>query len=287
VEKVSGIYIIVSPTNKVYVGQSLDLRTRIESYKRLWQKSDRPVIKSIIKHGIENHTIEEIEYCDQELLNEREIYWEQYYRSLGFRMLNASPCGNSHFNRSNSEETRQKLRLSKLGERNHFYKKEFSEDHRNKISKALKGRVVTQDTKEKIGASNKGKKRTVEAIELNRKLRSGEKSCTAKLTALQVRVIMHCFGFIPHKELAKIFNVKPTAISGISAGRKWNSVTGFPRRRHDANAPKSAHSRCVGGYKKGKPAEQHPMYGKKRPDVVERNKLRGQRIRELKALAIN
>ena len=56
-----------------------------------------------------------------------------------------------------SEEHKQKLRESKLGDKNPWFGKKFSEDHINKLIISLTGRTCSQDTRLKI-ARAQGKK---------------------------------------------------------------------------------------------------------------------------------
>lgn len=64
-----------------------------------------------------------------------------------------------------SEETRKKMRLSKLGERNPMFDKKFSKEHKAKLSKAnsgsgnpMFGKHHSEETKMKISKAKTGKK---------------------------------------------------------------------------------------------------------------------------------
>jgi group I intron endonuclease len=77
----SGIYKIISPTGKIYIGQSVNILKRWEGHKI--HNGIGPQIKnSYIKYGFENHKKEIIEECSINQLNEREIFWKQYYLNL-------------------------------------------------------------------------------------------------------------------------------------------------------------------------------------------------------------
>lgn len=77
-----GIYKITSPSGKIYIGQSVNIKERFRKYEKLNCKRQVKLYNSIIKHGIENHVFEIIEECIEEQLNEREIYWGGYYNVL-------------------------------------------------------------------------------------------------------------------------------------------------------------------------------------------------------------
>src|SRR5436190_3412409 len=70
------IYKITSPTNKLYVGKTYDLRKRINCHKHCAKKGSNIILhNSIRKYGWENHVLEVIEEVPDEQLNEREMFW--------------------------------------------------------------------------------------------------------------------------------------------------------------------------------------------------------------------
>ena len=66
-----GIYKITSPSNKVYIGQSIDVENRLKRYKYFVSKKQTRLYYSILKYGYDNHTYEVVEECKVEELNER------------------------------------------------------------------------------------------------------------------------------------------------------------------------------------------------------------------------
>lgn len=60
-----------------------------------------------------------------------------------------------------SDETKKKMRDSHKGihngENNYWYGKHFSDEHKNKISKALSGRMLSDEHKKHLSESRKGK----------------------------------------------------------------------------------------------------------------------------------
>lgn len=112
----SGIYMIVSPTNKKYVGQSFNLEQRFNDYKIGRCKEQPKLYESLYKYGFINHTFSILEYCDKSELNNRERYWQEYHNVLSESGLN--------------------LMLEQCDS----YKRKLSKETKNKISKALKGR---------------------------------------------------------------------------------------------------------------------------------------------------
>lgn len=107
-----GIYKITSPSGKIYIGQSTNLKKREEDYIKLRCNNQHKLYNSLRKHGWEQHMFEIIEECDIKLLNEREIYWGLHYDVLGENGLNLR-LGNA--NGLCSQETKDKIGLSNSG----------------------------------------------------------------------------------------------------------------------------------------------------------------------------
>ena len=84
-----GIYKITSPTNRVYIGQSMDVEKRIYRYRYLQGLVNQTrLYKSIIKYGYNNHTFEIITLCYEEQLNEFERDFQEAYDVLSVNGLN-------------------------------------------------------------------------------------------------------------------------------------------------------------------------------------------------------
>jgi len=103
------IYKIVSPSNKVYIGQTVDSVKRFSKYKKGDCEKQTRLNNSFLKYGFENHKIEIIENCNIDLLNERERYWQDYYNVLGINGLNCKLTKSSDKSAIISNDTRLKL----------------------------------------------------------------------------------------------------------------------------------------------------------------------------------
>ena len=81
VKKVRGIYKVTNKINgKVYIGQSVDIGRRWREH--MTAKDDIYFHKAIQKYGVENFEWEVIEQCKKKDLDEKEIYWIEYYDSF-------------------------------------------------------------------------------------------------------------------------------------------------------------------------------------------------------------
>lgn len=77
-----GIYKITNPKGKIYIGQSTQILERWKRYsycKYLYEKNK--LYNSLKYYGYEAHVFEIIEECDKNILNDREIYWIEFYKS--------------------------------------------------------------------------------------------------------------------------------------------------------------------------------------------------------------
>lgn len=106
--KISGIYKIISPSGKIYIGQSVSIIDRWHSHKERYLNSKTKLSSSFKKYGIEAHKFEIIEICDILLLNEREIFWINKLNTFNSpHGLNCRTGGDKYIM---SEEIKQKLR---------------------------------------------------------------------------------------------------------------------------------------------------------------------------------
>lgn len=150
----TGIYKIISPSNKIYIGQSVNIEKRFKEYLKLRCPFQYKLLTSLNKYGADNHTFEIIEECDINLLNEKERYWQDYYEVLGEKGLNCklttSECktgrlseetkikiGKGRSGKLHTEQTKMIMSQSRMGEKNHRFGKSLSDSHKLKISKKL------------------------------------------------------------------------------------------------------------------------------------------------------
>lgn len=129
-----GIYKITNiVNNKCYIGQSANLGKRIKKHiDTLLNHSNRNehLQNAYDKYGPGSFTIEIIEECDESMLDEREIFWIDFYKSydknFGYNKTKGGTGGNSYLELYSEEElevvSRKKSKNVK-GERNPIYGK--------------------------------------------------------------------------------------------------------------------------------------------------------------------
>lgn len=155
---------ITSPSNHIYIGQSINIISRFSKYKNLRCKDQFKLYISLKKYGSKAHVItiihsfEYTEYTDNVriLLN----YWERYYIS-----------------RYQSFGTKWGLNLTSGGDVGSI----CSEETKKKRSDSLKGRKRDPEKSERAAQKNRGQKRTPEQIKNISDAHKGQKPwCTGK-----------------------------------------------------------------------------------------------------------
>jgi group I intron endonuclease len=163
----SGIYKITNLINgKIYLGRSVNLKSRKSKHKT--SKTNTMISRAIQKYGHDNFKFEVIEYCECDILVEREQYYMDLfnpYDENGYNLLKDSSYGGwtgmvhtsearSKMSESKkdsipwnkgkkgvqecSDETRKLMSENRKGEGNSFYGKKHSEETKEKISKKRK-----------------------------------------------------------------------------------------------------------------------------------------------------
>lgn len=93
----SGIYKITSnTTGQVYIGQSVDLASRIKNHIKAGLgigKGTNKLYSALWKEKVHNFTYEVIEYCDKEDLDQKEKFWIDFYESQDWGLNGQSGNG--------------------------------------------------------------------------------------------------------------------------------------------------------------------------------------------------
>jgi len=147
-----GIYKITSPNNKIYIGQSKDIKLRFYYYSIKSCFRQRKLYYSLNKYGVENHIFEVIEECNIEQLNERERYYQDLYNVIGENGLNlVLQCANEK-RKIISDEMKKKISIANSGERNGMYGVKQTEE----FKQARRNHKHTPESLKKIGDRSRG-----------------------------------------------------------------------------------------------------------------------------------
>jgi group I intron endonuclease len=139
-------------TGKKYIGQTVEKLQRrvVRHFRTINETKINRAIQKYSKYDFVYGIVEEVD--DKNLLDEREQYWIKFYNTVenGFNIKEGGKCARG-FKQSESsiEKRRQKL----LG-------RPLSGEHKQKISKAHKGKILSKETVDKMIAYRTGKSLT-------------------------------------------------------------------------------------------------------------------------------
>lgn len=150
--------------NKIYIGKRIF--TKDKFFNNKYYGSGKLLKEAIIKYGLDSFNREVLEEVDNELLEEREVYWIKFYNSNNLEIgYNLTIGGNSKYGRkigNMSNETKKKISesVSKyLVENGHpFQDKNHSDETKEKIKNKLKGRKLTNEHIRKLADGHRGLK---------------------------------------------------------------------------------------------------------------------------------
>lgn len=130
------IYKIISPSNKIYIGQTINYKERIKRYKNLNCKKQLKLYNSLKKYGYENHKFEILEECNREELHKKEIEYIRLNNSIK-EGLNIREGGQSKIKNNTiyKHSNEFKLNLIKRLKDNKYHKDyKFTKEQKIKMS---------------------------------------------------------------------------------------------------------------------------------------------------------
>jgi group I intron endonuclease len=197
----TGIYKITSPTGRIYIGQSVHIKNRFLRYKSLDCKCQTKLYKSFLKHGYANHLFEILEECEINDLNNKERYWQDYFKSADRGHLNCRYTSSKDKTGFMSDESKSKMSKTRTGmkrpveliERLRIINtgSKRSLESRKKMSIAQTGKKHSSETKEKMSIAHKGR---VVSDETKAKMRlvKGKKIICLETGEIYVSLVDYC-----------------------------------------------------------------------------------------------
>lgn len=163
----SVIYVRTNKFNgKQYVGKTTDLKVRQKKWNNLLYRYAGPVINNArAKYGIDAFDFEILKECEDEELNQWEMYYIKELNTKAPNGYNLTDGGEGMTGYTHSEETRKKLseivKKSYTEERKQYLReiqkgKRYSEESKQKMSESHKGKKISEETRRKISKANKG-----------------------------------------------------------------------------------------------------------------------------------
>lgn len=244
-EKLSGIYCIENiQNNKKYVGQSINVESRMKEHKSHLIHNNHTncyLQKSWNKYGKKNFKFYVLEFCSNDELDDREIYYINYYNSVdrkfGYNLKTGGQNGASRY----SKESRKKMsesqkRVCEDPKRREFLSKNAlniwsNEEYKKSRSGEnhwLYGKHHSEESRKKLSDKNKGKKkpkRSKEHCEALSRSKKGKKS--PKRNTTPVRCIetgkIYCDAITAGREMGLKF---PNKVISVCNGRQ-NTTSGY------------------------------------------------------------
>ncbi len=262
----SGIYCIRNTVDgKRYIGRTVDFTKRKRMHFWMLENNRHFNIHMQRAYALNPSAFkfEILEECEKSQLNDREVYWISYYKTMDDKCgYNLCEGGKSTTGRKTTEETKRKIseknRGTKFSQETIEKRKRTLQEHMEKdpvlaerVRKSRmsaerlkgkpswnKGRKCPEWLKERNRQINLGKKRTEEHKQKLRELFSGEGSLSAKLTENEVvEMRLRFLKGEPRMSIAKDFpNMHPNTIYDIVKGKRWkhipNSIKELERLKH-------------------------------------------------------
>lgn len=158
-----GIYKIINPKGRTYIGQSINILKRWNSgYKNYNCKSQIKLYNSLNKYGPENHKFEIICECELDELDQLETLYKKWeFCKVNKKWSNVLFCGlYDNGGGPKNQETKNKISETL---KNNNHSKYYTEEIKKKISEANKGKKGvnkgkkrSQEIRDKISKSNRG-----------------------------------------------------------------------------------------------------------------------------------
>jgi len=150
-----GIYKITNPKGRIYVGQSINIEKRFNTYRLEFGKGQSKLYNSFLKYGFQSHKLEVIAECLISELNDLERYYQELFNCLEHG-LNCVYVKSNNRSGKVSEETRVKMVNAQIGNKKWLGKK-HKEETKIKMSELMNGRKRPSYIGIAISTRKKGK----------------------------------------------------------------------------------------------------------------------------------
>lgn len=226
------IYKINFPNNKVYIGQTNNLKKRIlEHLGEARRGADSKIYRAIRKYNISKDDFEEIESNieTQELADLREIYWIEFYDSYnnGYNSTKGGDVGNGGMLGEknprailNNEEVLQ-IRLLKSEMK--YSKSDIYNKYKDKISMGEFHKIWNYDVYTEVGKELN----TEEVVNFYKHFKvSGSKNSNCMFAEQDIINIRNAYfiDVISSKEISEIYNCSTSTISKIISNKTYNDI---------------------------------------------------------------
>ena len=177
-EKICGIYSLTSPSGKMYIGQSVDIKDRLRKYKFVQCKEQPKIYNSLLKYGFVSFIFKIERICLKENLN----YFEMKMIKIYEPQLNCTFGGENGFGIGEKHHN-WKGGISLEIDYNKTYAKEWREINKEQVK--IKQKENYQINKEKIAERDKNYR--LKNKELIKKRKHDSRIINAELISLKTK----------------------------------------------------------------------------------------------------
>ena len=165
---------------KVYIGQTID------EYRRIWNHrkacDDSLFHRAVRKYGFDSFEYTVLERVDEDLLNEREVFWIEYYKSNDRKFgYNLTSGGEGTRGYKYTDEQRKNRSLQAKGNKS-FTGHTHTDEYKRRMSELNKGKVFSEETKQKMSESKKGNKYHIGKTHSDETRMKISESCKGRVT---------------------------------------------------------------------------------------------------------
>lgn len=144
------IYTLSHPTTKkvVYIGKTIHtLKDRLYGHIGDSKRHNRKICKWINKLTSEGllPLIEELDCSSEKDLARLEIFYIELFKSWGFDLKNHTNGGEGLIGFNHSEKSKLLMSMKRMGEKNSFYNKTHTQEAKDKISLSRKGKKMSEE----------------------------------------------------------------------------------------------------------------------------------------------
>lgn len=249
-----GIYIIQNLiNNKVYIGKSVNIEKRfIRHLSELrHNRHCNPYLqKAFNKYNESNFKLKVLEECSEKELDNKEKYWIKYYKDKKICELYNITDGGTGGKMPQYIIDKARPKISKaakegnyvrhIGKANGMYGRHHTEESKKLMSKHSKGQIPwnkgkhwSEEVKEKISKANKGRKHTEEA---KQKMKKSHKKVfwndNKRIWFDGLCVVCRLLNFqgISFYKLGKLLNVNPETVR--TSVRNYEKRNGLPTKKY-------------------------------------------------------
>ncbi len=223
-----GIYKVTDLRNQkiIYVGQSINIENRINQHQK---RTEQLIDKYIHDEGLNNFSFEIIETCETSQLEEKEIYWIEFYNTMrpnGYNCVLGTPIGYNSLGENNTRACVTEEQVKQIREACQTQTKlEVWKKYSNLISYDAFCKIIEGNTW-----------RHLPVLPYKTELRSDRKRC--KLTAEQVKDIRYRSEVLKQsqQEISQLYNwVTSRSIKRILNYETWKNIDNPENREFKNN----------------------------------------------------